>query len=337
MDPGKYRNNRLPLTVILGSIRAMGDKDSIVYGGFGQPVASELPSSFNAFHFEFSSPAYGLTGMIEYSYQLVGFDNSWSNWSTKTEKDYTNLTHGQYTFRVKARNNLGQESTPVTYTFTVLPPWYLSMYAYLLYLALLGCGLYLLVRWQRHKLLKQRLQFEEKQRQLEILHQLEIEQSEKAIIQLQNEKLAAEVKYKNKELADTSLHLVERTDALTKVKEELQKLYKSSDGNIGLKKALQMVSDMEKNHESWDRFAARFDEINNDFLKKIRERYPVLTSNDLKLCAYLQLNMTSKEIAQLLNISLRGVEIGRYRLRKKLQLPTEKSITDFLHEISNVE
>lgn len=336
MDPGKYRKNRLPLTVGLGGIRAMGGKDSIVYGGYGQPVASSLPSTFNAFHFEFSSPAYGLAGIIEYSYQLVGFDNNWSSWSIKTEKDYTNLTHGQYTFRVKARNNLGQESAPVSYSFTVLPPWYLSMYAYLLYLALLGFGLYLLLRWQRHKLLQQRLQYEEKQRQLEILHQLEIEQSEKAIIQLHNEKLAAEVRYKNKELADTSLHLVERTDALAKVKEELQKLYKSSDGNMGLKKALQMVSDMEKNHESWDRFAARFDEINNDFLKKIRERYPVLTGNDLKLCAYLQLNMSSKEIAQLLNISLRGVEIGRYRLRKKLQLPTEKSITDFLNEISQV-
>lgn len=95
-----------------------------------------------------------------------------------------------------------------------------------------------------------------------------------------------------------------------------------------------MVSEMERNNEDWDRFAARFDEINNDFLKNLKERYPVLTGNDLKLCAYLQLNMSSKEIAQLLNISLRGVEIGRYRLRKKLQLPTEKSITEFLHEVS---
>ena len=334
MNPEKYRKNRLPLTVILGGIRAMGQKDSVLFGGYGPAVAAKLPSAFRDFHFEFSSPAYGMAGIVEYSYQLEGFDKNWSAWSIKTEKDYTNLTQGKYEFRVKARNNLGQESDPVLYSFYIMPPWYLSMYAYLLYLALAGFGIYLLLRWQQRKLQHQRLQFEEKQRQLEVLHQLEIEQNEKAIIQLQNEKLADEVKYKNRELADTSLHLVERTDALAKVKEELQRLYRSSDGNAGLKKALQMVSEMERNNEDWDRFAARFDEINNDFLKNLKERYPVLTGNDLKLCAYLQLNMSSKEIAQLLNISLRGVEIGRYRLRKKLQLPTEKSITEFLHEVS---
>jgi DNA-binding CsgD family transcriptional regulator len=78
----------------------------------------------------------------------------------------------------------------------------------------------------------------------------------------------------------------------------------------------------------------RFDEINNDFLKKIKGLYPQLTSTDLKLCAYLQLNMSSKEIAQLMNISLRGVEISRYRLRKKLQLPTEKSFVEFFAELT---
>jgi DNA-binding CsgD family transcriptional regulator len=191
-----------------------------------------------------------------------------------------------------------------------------------------------LIRWQRNKLRQQQLKFEEQQRQLEILHQLEIEQNEKAIIQLQKEKLENEVKYKNKELADAALHLVERTDALARVKEELQKLYKSSEQDASLKKALQLVNDIERNNENWDRFAVRFDEINNDFLKKIKGLYPQLTSTDLKLCAYLQLNMSSKEIAQLMNISLRGVEISRYRLRKKLQLPTEKSFVEFFAELT---
>lgn len=330
----KYQANRVPLTVQLGQVRAIGNRDSILYGGFGNWEAPNLNSHFSAFRFEFSAPYYGLSNTIEYSYKLEGFDADWSEWSVRTEKDYTNLTSGSYVFKVKARTNLGRESEPVAYRFTVLPPWYKSIYAYLLYAGLIGLLLLALVRWQRNKLRQQQLKFEEQQRQLEILHQLEIEQNEKAIIQLQKEKLENEVKYKNKELADAALHLVERTDALARVKEELQKLYKSSEQDASLKKALQLVNDIERNNENWDRFAVRFDEINNDFLKKIKGLYPQLTSTDLKLCAYLQLNMSSKEIAQLMNISLRGVEISRYRLRKKLQLPTEKSFVEFFAELS---
>ncbi len=325
----KYRANQTPVTVQIGKISAMGHSDSVLYEGFGNWLAPKLHSRFNAFRFEFSAPYYGLINTIEYSYKLEGFDAGWSEWSVRTEKDYTNLTNGTYTFLVKARTNLGRESAPVSYRFTILPPWYKSIYAYLLYAALIVLLVMAIVRWQRFKLRQQQIKFEEKQRQLEILHQLEIEQSEKAIIQLQKEKLETEVSYKNKELADVALHLVERTDALARVKEELQKLYKSSAEDISLKKALQLVNDIERNNENWDRFATRFDEINNDFLKKIKAQYPQLTATDLKLCAYLQLNMSSKEIAQLMNISLRGVEISRYRLRKKLQLPTEKTFVEF--------
>ncbi len=329
----KYQLNGAPLSVQLGKVSAMGKTDSVLYGGFGNWTAAKLNSRYNALRFEYSAPYYGLSNTIEYSYKLEGFDLDWSEWSVRTEKDYTNLTSGTYEFKVKARTNLGRESEPVTYQFTVLPPWYKSIYAYLLYAVLSVLLVLALVRWQRNKLKQQQLKFEAQQRQLEILHQLEIEQNEKAIIQLQKEKLENEVTYKNKELADAALHLVERTDALARVKEELQKLYKSSEQDTSLKKALQLVNDIERNNENWDRFAARFDEINNDFLKKIKGLYPQLTSTDLKLCAYLQLNMSSKEIAQLMNISLRGVEISRYRLRKKLQLPTEKSFVEFFAEL----
>ena len=280
-----------------------------------------LPSGYNSLHFEYSSPAFGLQNNIEYSYKLEGFDDEWSAWLPKTEKDYTNLANGKYFFRVKARSNLGVESEAITYTFIIDPPWYKSVWAYLLYLSLLILLVYLINKWQEKKLLLQKRKYEEKQRQINILHQLEIEKNEKEIIKLQNEKLASEMIYKNRELADTTLHLVERTDALTKVKGELQKLYKDSGDTYPIKKTLQLLNDIEKNNENWDKFATHFDEINNDFLKKLKTKYPKLTNTDLKVCAYLQLNLSSKEIAQLMNISVRGVEISRYRLRKKLQIP----------------
>ncbi len=162
-----------------------------------------------------------------------------------------------------------------------------------------------------------------------------MEKNEKEIIKLQNEKLANEVIYKNKELADVSMHLVERSDALLKVKDELQRLYKKTGENHDIKKAIQLLNDVEKNNSSWEQFATHFDEINNDFLKKLKNRFPQLTNTDLKMCTYLHLKLSSKEIAQLMNITVRGVEISRYRLRKKLAVPQEKTLFDYLIEMGN--
>ncbi len=340
----KYLQANRKLGILFGEIRAFGKADSAVWGGYlpgssqpgqdGNKDPLRLPSAYNSLHFEFSSPAFGLQNNIEYSYKLEGFDKEWSAWLPRTEKEYTNLSNGQYYFRVKARSNLGVESETITYAFIIDPPWYKTGWAYLFYALLLALLVYLFYKWQEKKLLLQQLKYEEKQRQINILHQLEIEKNEKEIIKLQNEKLANEVIYKNRELADTTLHLVERTDALTKVKGELEKLYKDSGETYPIKKTLQLLNDIEKNNENWDKFATHFDEISNDFLKKLKAKYPKLTNSDLKLCAYLQLNLSSKEIAQLMNISVRGVEISRYRLRKKLQIPTEQTLIDFLNGVA---
>jgi DNA-binding CsgD family transcriptional regulator len=178
--------------------------------------------------------------------------------------------------------------------------------------------------------------YEESQRQMSILHQLELETNEKEIIQLRNENLESEILLKTKELADTSIQLVEKSDTLLKVKEELQKLYRNTNENHDIKKALHWLNDIEKNNASWENFASHFDEINNNFLKNLKANFPKLTNTDLKVCAYLQLNLSSKEISQLMNISVRGVEISRYRLRKKLNLTTEESICNFLEKYKAV-
>ncbi|NOT94572.1 ligand-binding sensor domain-containing protein [Ferruginibacter sp.] len=340
----KYLANNSKLNVLLTQVKAFGKTDSIIFGGYflqnkdssytqNNNSILRFPISNNSFHFEFSSPAFSLQKNIEYSYQLEGFENKWSEWTIKTEKDYTNLPNGTYTFKVKAHDNLGNESEVISYSFIVQPAWYKTIWAYLFYILFILFSFYLLDKWQKKKLRIQQLKFEEEQKRLKYIHQLEVEKNEKEIIKLQNEKLANEVIYKNKELADVSMHLVERSDALIKVKDELQQLYKKTGGNHDVKKAIQLVNDIEKNNSNWEQFATHFDEVNNDLLKKLKSKFPALTNTDLKVCAYLQLKLSSKEIAQLMNISVRGVEISRYRLRKKLQLPTEQTLNDFLREI----
>ena len=336
----KYQAKKSQLSVHISNVKAISENDSTIFGGFkpffqenGKGSIVALPADYNSFHFEYSSPAYGLQKNIEYSYQLKGYDKEWSDWSSKTEKDYTNLAAGKYTFQLKAQDNLGHESAIDFYTFSVLPPWYQTIWAKIIYVLLISYLLLLFYKIQQKKFEKQQMKFKEEQRRLEELHQLKMEKNEKEIIKLQNEKLANEVRFKNRELADANLHLVEREDALTRVKDELQHLYKKTNNNHDVKKTLQLVNDIEKNNSNWEQFVSHFDEVNNDFLKKLKSKFPKLSKTDLKVCAYLQLNLSSKEIAQLMNISVRGVEIARYRLRKKLNLETEQNLNDFLNEV----
>ncbi|MDG2368916.1 MAG: LuxR C-terminal-related transcriptional regulator, partial [Flavobacteriaceae bacterium] len=84
------------------------------------------------------------------------------------------------------------------------------------------------------------------------------------------------------------------------------------------------------NQDDWKFFEEAFNNADKDFLKKVKELHSSLTNNDLRLCAYLRLNLSSKDIAPLLNISLSSVEIKRYRLRKKMNLSRNEGLTDHL-------
>jgi len=326
----KYTADTHPPVALLSSIKTTGKKDSLIYGGYAVSDIPKLPPSFDSYQFRYGSPVFGIQNHVTYSYWLEGYDTDWSEWSTETEKHYTNLSNGRYTFKLKARKNSGTESEIVAYTFVILPPWYKTVWALVGYFAIFLFGIYLLVRWQQRAWQRQQVAFDEKLTQMRYIHQLEIEKNEKEIVKLQNEKLENEVKLKTKELANTSLHLMENTDALIKLKVELTKLDLHAGEERDIRRITSLLKDVEKNSANWDQFAAHFDELIDGFLNRLKTAHPQLTRTDLKVCAYLRLNFSSKQIAQLQNISVRGVEIHRYRLKKKLQLPAEQTLGDYL-------
>lgn len=340
----KYTGDTPRPVVLLSSIKTSGKKDSIIFDGYfpkssggafiqDQSQIPELRPSFDSYHFKYGSPSFGIQNHATYSYWLEGYDTDWSDWGSGTEKHYTNLPSGTYTFKLKARKNPGSESEIVAYTFVILPPWYKTVWAMLGYFAVFLVWIYLLIRWQQRAWRLQRHKFEEKLEQLRYIHQLEIEKNEKEIVKLQNEKLENEVLLKTKELANTSMQLMENTDALIKLKVEIAKLNLNTEDEIDLKRITSLLKDVEKNSANWDQFAAHFDELIDGFLNRLKTAHPNLTRTDLKVCAYLRLNFSSKQIAQVQNISVRGVEIHRYRLRKKLGLPTEQTLNDYLASI----
>ena len=339
----KYKENISPLKIFIRNVKIKGDVDSVLFGGYHGDINEEQSLSnignakvayqLNSFHFEYVSPFFEQQTNLEYSYRLKGFDKTWSDWNKKTEKDYTNLSIGYYVFEVKARNNLNNESPVTSYIFQVLPPWYFNIWSITFYGILLFILIYLLYKLQAKKYSKR---YQEQQKELELKHQIELEKTDKELIQLKNEKLETEIEFKNSELASSAMNLVQKKEFILKIKETLQHLNKSEKESMDsqdLKKLLRSLSEEEKLNDEWEQFSIHFNNVHGDFLIKLSEKYPILKAHELKLSAYLRMNLTSKEIAQLMSISVRGVEISRYRLRKKLNIPTETNLFQFLFEI----
>jgi len=350
----KYKQNIRPVKTYISRVKAIANVDSLLFGGYFNEVNDDDKQSamgilslnhiWNSLHFEYSSPVFEEQPNVEYSYFLDGFDKGWSEWSKKTEKDYTNLSAGTYTFKVKARKHQDNESPVNTYTFTISPAWYKTFWAYTIYLLAFACLLYYFYKLQekRHyrnqekELLLQKQKNEEEKKRVAYLYQLELEISEKEVVKLRNEKLETEIEFKNSELASTAMNLVQKKEFLLKVKDELQRLNKSGRDIVEaaeIKKILRLLSEEKKVNKEWEQFSIHFNKVHADFLTIIKERYPTINQQELKLCTYLIMNLSSKEIAQLMAISVRGVEISRYRLRKKLQIPTEVNLFEFLFEI----
>jgi DNA-binding CsgD family transcriptional regulator len=154
-------------------------------------------------------------------------------------------------------------------------------------------------------------------------------ESDQKLMKLKNEKLEIDIESKNRELAISTMSLIKKNEFLSTIKTELQANNNSSD----LKKVIKIIDNNINNTDDWKLFKEAFDNADKDFLKLVKERHSSLTPNDLKLCAYLRLNLSSKEIAPLLNISPRSVEVKRYRLRKKMDLPPKTSLTNYILDI----
>jgi ligand-binding sensor domain-containing protein len=351
LNYSRYLETRGRVTVLMGVVKAIAEKDTVVFGGFGAAgsgaggdggVAGDgpevrLPNHWNSFHFEYASPLYAPSEPVEFSYRLEGFDREWSDWTEKAEKDYTNLSYGEYTFSVRARDGLGTVSTPARFGLAVDPAWYQTGWAYGWYLAMALALAWLVRRRQRRRAEQLRKRYEAEQERRNYLHSLELDRIEKGLIALQNAKLEGELQFRNKELATAAMHLVERGGILSSIREELMDVIKrlnTPNLSFEFRSVFKMIGDTEKSDEDWNRFALYFDEVHNNYLTTLKTKFPQLSNTDLKLCAYLRLNLSSKEIAQLLNISLKGVEVSRYRLRKKLALATEVNLHDFLIEVT---
>jgi DNA-binding CsgD family transcriptional regulator len=322
-----------------------------------------------AINVEFSALEMLYPNTIKYQYKLDGFDENWNlTDASRRYATYTNLNPGHYTLLIKATNKNGVwMEKPTELAIYIKPPFWKTIWFYFLSLSITFSILFGTYRYRIAAIQRRNMQLEvlvesrteelfaerEKQKIQELenkemlLKQKELEaenlRAEKELIQLKNEKLQHEIEIQNLEMEKKSGELVsaavqisQKIEFLARLKNSLaQVLEKTSSEKHEMISAL--IKQIEKDadiRKEWEQFEQHFNQANNNFLKILKERYPDLTPLDLRICGYLRMNLSNKEIAALHNISLSGVEKSRFRLRKKLRLDNSENIITFLMGIS---
>jgi len=292
------------------------------------PIDSTAVFEFvqNNLFFSYNVPEFDKYTEVNYQYQLEGIYDSWSDWENKSEASFENLPFGNYTFNVRAKVGNDLSTNVVSYKFRIERPWYLSNLAVVLFIVALVLLAFLVHKFYKRYYRKQREQLLNESKKKLKRKKLK---AQKQIVQINNEKLKEEVASKNRELAISTMSIIKKNEFLSAIKEEL----KANADNPGVKSVIRTIDRNINNVDDWKFFEDAFNNADKDFLKKIKNLHPELTANDLRLCAYLRLNLSSKEMVPLLNISLRSVEVKRYRLRKKMNLPHEDGLADYIMEV----
>jgi ligand-binding sensor domain-containing protein len=240
-------------------------------------------------------------------YRIPEIEDEWHQ-TTHDQFTYLNLNHGYYHLQVKAATGYDIAET----AFTIRRPWYLSIVAGIIYLLTVALLVWLGTRLFRFELDRHRRLVE---------------------YEISKNKLESELDHKSYELMLTMRYLIRKTEILKELKIQIDAM-KSDSSKYPVKFVREMEriirEGLDSQTEEWKNAMNNLKLSQEGFFRKLKEKYSNLTPNDLRLCSYLRMNFTTKEMAHLLNISARAVEIGRYRLRQKLKLDHHINLTEYL-------
>ena len=314
-------------TILTGNIE-IGDKQY------------RLPYRDNHVKFTFSSPTFENQENVTYSYKLEPFEDTWRSWSPISIKEYTNLREGNYIMKLRSKNSFGVVSDISQIKFIISPPWYRHYMAYLIYILLVITAIYVISNRIKLKIRKNKYYETIEQRRLYLEKEAKIRHEqhelEKEIEKLKSDKLQIKILAKDKELVNNSLQVVKKNKTLNTIIGKLKEI----DTNIlddstktEFNKLHKSIVKEVNTDKSWKDLEKHIKNVHFDFLKRLKEKYPTISPRELDLSTYLLMNMSTKEIAEIMNISNGGVELARYRLRKKLGLNKKENLIGFLMSI----
>lgn len=323
---------------MIRSVYLTGLTDSIIYQGNYRKHMEDIKPPRLDYHlgsirFEFSNPIPNQENSTQFQFMLEGLEGDFGEWTVKRDKEYTNLREGNYVFHVRSKNLYGDIGITDSYAFAISPPWYRSMLAYFLYTVLISSVLYYLYKIIDQKHSQRAAVITEEQQKTLIQKEIALKDSHEEIERLRNEKLQAQIQAKNKELASATMHLINKNGFIDHVKSGVTAVMKKTKNQKVRHELEKVVHSIEKNiagDADWEQFEIHFDQVHGDFIHRFKKEFSSLSPQEIKLSAYLRMNLSSKEIAYLMNISTRGIEIARYRLRKKLELERTTNLQEFI-------
>lgn len=318
----------------------VANMDSIVYRAplNGANANLKLPFGIGSLRFEFGYPDYVAPSELAFSTFLENYEKDWSPYSVEASREYTQLKEGQYIMHIRVKNQNTGEVEESEFRFTVTPPWYRSVAAIICYviLSLLAIGLivWLTYRWKLRA--EREVEREKEEELMKLRRQAEQEalQKDYEIASLKSEQLEIDIKHKSGELSTATMNLIRKNEILTDLGSKISKIQSTEKLDPGVRRQLEQLQ--AKIHENishddvWTDFNRNFDIVYQNYTKRLHEQYPQLTASDIRLCCYIKMGLTSKDIAPLLNITVKSVEMARYRLRKKIELSPDISLTDYL-------
>lgn len=265
-----------------------------------------LPHDFISMTVHAASSAYHLNNQI--SYRIEGLPGDWSEWQHDGMIRLLRLPEGSYSLRVRRYSPIGAYPT-ISLPFKVLVPWYKTVWAFIAYALLLYLAIQVSI--SLYKLRKRR----------------------KAALARQKEMLETELQNKKNELMKQTSSVIEKGLAMNKLMDELDRQKELSGASFPDRSYQRLRSLMQENlnnQKDWNAFETYFDSAHQSFIKRFREKYSDITSADIRLCCLLRMNLSTKEIASILNISIRAIELRRYRLRKRIGLDGDTNLVEFL-------
>jgi ligand-binding sensor domain-containing protein/DNA-binding CsgD family transcriptional regulator len=309
------------IVTCIANFMAWDRSGKLTYSLAGQiipiPEPIELSPQINRIEFNFAS--FDFADNRRFRYQLQGFDPEWSPWTTVSRKEYTNLAPGNYSLNLQYEGRDPVEAIKVVQ----VPAWHQTTIARFLFLSSFGLLAWLLLKYYDRRLAVHT-------RRLEIEKGREMNRQRLA---LQNEMLEKEINHKNKELANSTMNIIQKNKVLLQIREQIAGVRSNPGRKFHDRQYHQLIRMIQQNMSSqddWKVFETNFNDVHDNFFKMLKIDFPDLTSGDLKLAAYLKMNLSTKEIAPLLNISIRGVENKRYRLRLKMGLEHDENLLDVL-------
>ena len=285
-------------------------------------------------------PNIPLSNSRGYEYKLNGLEKEWSSWIYEPEIKFPGLTSGDYVLEIRTKAEHQNEFKTVQFPFYIAYPWYINNTAKTIYVVtflLFFIGYRTYLKRENHKYVI-RLKDLEKQKRERQKEKFELEKLviDKELLLLKEKNLNLEIKKKDSALASSTLNNIKKNELLTDLIKDI-KIIDSELVNSSLhypvKKVIKKINNHLIDKEDWLTFQLHFSNSHAQFFQNLREKHSDLSSNEIKLSAYLKLNLSSKEIASLMNVAITSVEQSRYRLRKKFNLDKDENLINYIQKI----